>query len=227
MSDKGQQEKKMAALEAVKEIKDGMTVGLGTGSTAFFATEAIGAMVRKGLQIKAVPTSEATRQMAESLKIPLVDINTIDQIDITIDGADEFTSNLELIKGGGGALLREKIVASLTKKNIIITDASKMVEKLGKFRLPLEVIPFAVTYVLKQLEELGGTGKVRLKEGTPYLTDQGNLIVDADFGLMEDPKQLSGTLDHVTGIVEHGLFIGLAHKVIMAKEGSTFVITKQ
>ncbi|MFV0606343.1 MAG: ribose-5-phosphate isomerase RpiA [Niabella sp.] len=214
-------EKELAALAAVKFVKDGMVIGLGTGSTAYFAIKAVGAMVQNGLQIKAVPTSEATRQMAETLQIPLIDINEISAIDVTIDGADEFTENFELIKGGGGALLREKIVASLTNQQIIIADSSKKVEKLGKFKLPIEVIPFAYNYVLTQIDVFGGKGAIRMKGGERYITDQGNYIIDADFGLIDNPATLDKQLKQVTGIVEHGLFINLTHKIIMGTGGTT------
>ena len=220
---KNENDKKLAALEAVKYIKSDMVIGLGTGSTAYYAVEAIGEMVKSGLQIKAVPTSEQTKQLAKSLKIPLIDINLIDTIDITIDGADEFTQNLDLIKGGGGALLREKIVASVSKKNIIITDSSKRVNKLGKFKLPIEVIPFAINQVIGQLKSSGGSGKIRMINDSAYVTDQGNYIVDADFGLIENPKDLAEKLDRITGIVEHGLFINLADIIIMAKDNNTYI----
>src|SRR5690606_14654952 len=167
-------EKQRAALEAVKEIQNGMIVGLGTGSTAYYAIQATGELVKQGLQIQAVPTSEHTREMAASLQIPLVDINTIDHIDLTIDGADEFTPKLELIKGGGGALLREKIVASMTRRFIVITDSYNKLEKLWKFIVPIEVIRFSYNYVLRKLQKLGGQGIVRKKEDQPYQTDQGN-----------------------------------------------------
>ncbi|HMR85170.1 MAG TPA: ribose-5-phosphate isomerase RpiA [Niabella sp.] len=217
--DTSNNEKKMAALEAVKEIKEGMTIGLGTGSTAYYAIQAVGEMVKHGMKLQTVPTSEQTRQMCIELDIPMVDMNTIDSIDITIDGADEFTSNLELIKGGGGALLREKIVASITQKQIIITDSSKMVHLLGKFKVPVEVIPMAYSYALRCLQTIGGIGVVRKKDGATYITDQGNYIIDADFGLIEDPAALDQQLNNIVGVVEHGLFIGMAHKVIMSKEG--------
>ena len=221
-----QNEKKRAALEAVKEIRDGMTIGLGTGSTAYFAIEAVGEMVKQGMTLKAVPTSEQTRELSEKWGIPLVDINLIDKIDLTIDGADEFTPNLDLIKGGGGALLREKIVASLTEKQIIIADSSKKVEKLGLFKLPIEVIPFASTQVLRQLKRIGGTGYIRQKDGQNYLTDQGNCIIDADFGLIADPTRLDQQLNNIVGIVEHGLFLNLTHQIIMA-QGDELIVFKR
>lgn len=217
--DTANNEKKLAALEAVKEIKDGMTIGLGTGSTAYYAIHAVAGLIKEGMSLKTVPTSEQTKQMSLELGIPMVDINSIDSIDVTIDGADEFTQNLELIKGGGGALLREKIVASITKKQIIITDSSKMVHLLGKFKVPIEVIPMACSYVMRQLTGIGGIGLVRKKEGQDYITDQGNYIIDADFGLIENPALLDEQLNKIVGVVEHGLFIGLAHKVIMIKDG--------
>ncbi|GAB3016780.1 ribose 5-phosphate isomerase A [Niabella terrae] len=219
-------EKKMAALEAVKFIREGMTLGLGTGSTAFYAIEAVGELVKRGMQLQCVPTSEQTRVLAEQRDIPIVDINSIEAIDITIDGADEFTQGLDLIKGGGGALLREKIVASLTRELIIITDSSKLVSELGLFKVPIEVIPFAASYVMRELRKLGGIGLIRQKEQHPYLTDQGNYIIDADFGLINDPATLDHRLNELVGLVEHGLFIGLAARVIMARQDDTVVFSR-
>ncbi|ODT35086.1 MAG: ribose 5-phosphate isomerase A [Sphingobacteriales bacterium 41-5] len=218
MSAQTESEKKLAALEAVKYIRDGMTIGLGTGSTAFYAVGAIGDLVKQGMQIKAVPTSVQTKQLARSLHIPLVEINEVNEIDITIDGADEFTTNFELIKGGGGALLREKVVASLTKENITIADSSKHVQKLGKFKLPVEVIPFAMNYVISQLRGVGGEGVIRKKDNNIYMTDSKNYIIDVDFGLIGNPAKLANELDHITGIVEHGLFINRTNRIIMAEE---------
>ncbi|CAG5000541.1 Ribose-5-phosphate isomerase A [Dyadobacter sp. CECT 9275] len=208
-------EKRTAAREAVKFLKDGMIVGLGSGSSSTLAIREIGELVKNGLSIKGIPTSDKTKELAESLGIPLIDIHTVDAIDITIDGADEFTTELMLIKGGGGALLKEKIVASLSREEIIIADSSKKVAFLGKFKLPVEVIPFASAYVLGALAKLGGTGEIRKDSAGYYRTDEGNYIIDADFGLIEDPASLAGKLDHITGVVEHGLFIQLASKVIM------------
>ena len=179
-------------------------MGLGTGSTAAFAVHEIAQMVQNGLQVQAVATSEHTAALATSLGIPVIDINTVDQIDITIDGADEFTTTLQLIKGGGGALLREKIVASLSKQVVIIADSSKQVNRLGKFTLPIEIIPFASNYVLHQLKKIQGKGVIRTSAGNNFITDSGNYIMDTDFGLIEDPQQLANTLNSITGIVEHG-----------------------
>jgi len=219
-------EKKQAALEAVKEIREGMIVGLGTGSTAYYAIHAVADLVKAGMSLKTIPTSEQTRQMSEALGIPMVDINSIDHIDLTIDGADEFTQSLALIKGGGGALLREKIVASLTTHQIIVTDSSKLVQELGRFKLPVEVIPFACEYVMRELCKLGGLGVVRKQGDNDYITDQGNLIIDTDFGLINDPETLDQRLNQVVGVVEHGLFNNLAHKVIMVKNGDIITFSR-
>ncbi len=218
-----EREKQLAAKAAVKFISDNQIIGLGTGSTAIYAVKAIGEMVKNGLKILAVPTSPQTQEIAELLHIPLVDINSIDSIDITIDGADEFNEDLILVKGGGGALLREKIVASMTKEVIIIADSSKKVDTIGKFKLPIEVIPFAANYVLRQIELINGPGKIRSFSGKPFLTEQGNYIIDADFGLISDPVVLSGRLNEMEGIVEHGLFINLASKVIMGSNDSVLI----
>lgn len=216
-------EKKLAALEAVKHIHSGMIVGLGTGSTAYYAVLEISRLVSEGLHIQAVPTSEKTKALAIELHIPLIDINTIDAIDMTIDGADEFTKDRMLIKGGGGALLREKIVASLTREEIIIADSGKLVEQLGKFTVPIEVIPFACNAVLQKLKSIQGHGTIRQNGEGYFITDQGNYIIDVDFGLIDDPVKLASSLDSITGIVEHGLFIGMAKKVIMGKDNRVIV----
>ena len=215
-----EKEKQLAAKEAVKLLRDNMIVGLGTGSSAVYAIIEIGELVKKGLKIKAVPTSNRTKELAASLHIPLIDINAVTAIDITIDGADEFNSNLILIKGGGGALLREKIVASLTKEEIIITDSSKKVDLIGKFKVPIEVIPFASQYVLRQIEILNGAGQIRITGNNPFITDQGNYIIDADFGLISDPISLSQKLNEIEGLVAHGIFIGLTRKIIMGSNDS-------
>jgi ribose 5-phosphate isomerase A len=219
-------EKKLAAKEAVKLIRQGQVVGLGTGSTAYFAILEIADMVRNGLQIKAIPTSVRSRELAGKLNIPLIDIHAVDSIDITIDGADEFTRELNLIKGGGGALLREKVVAAMTREQVIIADSAKKVDKLGKFHLPVEVIPFAASYVMNRLKDLNGVGTIRQKDGSSFLTDQGNFIIDTDFGIIDEPAKLAEKLDAVVGLVEHGLFINLAHKVIMGQDNKTVIFNK-
>ncbi|RPD39889.1 ribose-5-phosphate isomerase RpiA [Chitinophaga barathri] len=203
-------EKQAAAKVAAGMIKDGQVVGLGTGSTAEFVIREI---ALRGLRITGVPTSVRTARLAVTLGIPLADINSVEAIDITIDGADEFTPELYLLKGGGGAFLREKIVAERTLREIIIADSSKLVAQLGAFRLPIEVIPFAQRYVEQQLEKLGAS--CLLREG--FVTDEGNRVLDADFGLIGDPAALALELNNITGLVAHGLFINLADTVIMGK----------
>ena len=218
-------EKKIAALAAVTLIKPNQVVGIGTGSTADFATIEIGRLVKEGLAIKGVPTSEKTKQLALSLGIPLLELETTLSIDITIDGADEFTPGLELIKGGGGALFREKIVASLTKEEIIITDTSKKVDKLGKFKVPIEVAAFALSYVSAQLKPISKSLAIRTINGDRFLTDQSNYIIDVDFGLINDPSSLSQQLNNIEGIVCHGIFTGLAKKVIMGSGDKTIIFS--
>lgn len=225
MSKDLEKEKQMAAKEAVKFLSNNKIVGLGTGSTATYVVKEIANLVRNGLVIQAVPTSDKTKELAETLNIPIADINRIDSIDITIDGADEFNSDLILIKGGGGALLKEKIVASMTKKEIIIADSSKKVDKLGKFPLPVEVIPFAASYVMRKLSQINGSGKIRIKGTSPFITDEGNYIIDTDFGVIGDPVSLSNTLNNIEGVVAHGLFIKLADKIIMGVGETNTTVT--
>jgi ribose 5-phosphate isomerase A len=216
MDNKIKHEKELAAKEAVKHIKNRQIVGLGTGSTAFFAIAEIGKMVKDGLKINAIPTSAQTEEQAQSLNIPLITIDDIDRIDVTIDGTDEFDANLDLIKGGGGALLKEKMVAKITKKQIIIADSSKQVEKLGAFKIPVEVLPFASDYACKRIEDFGGKAKIRRRDGQMFLTDERNYIIDADFGLIESPHVISNKLNNIEGVVCNGLFLDLADLVIIA-----------
>ncbi|KRT16348.1 ribose 5-phosphate isomerase [Pedobacter ginsenosidimutans] len=218
--DKTQQdaEKLAAALAAVKFVKDGDVVGLGTGSTTTFAIKELGKRVKEGLKIKAAASSIRTEELAKSLGIEILDLGFLSKIDISIDGADEFTESLDLIKGGGGALFREKIIASLSKNAIIITDASKKVKKLGAFTVPVEVIPLAYQYVFDQINELGGKGVLRSVDNKTFITDNGNLIIDADFGLIDDPEKLSTDLNQINGLLAHGLFINITSKVIMSEE---------
>jgi ribose 5-phosphate isomerase A len=210
------QEKLLAAKEAVKFIENDQIIGLGTGSTANLAIREIGKMVAEGLQIKGVATSNATEELAKSLNIPIVSMDEVDSIDLTIDGTDEFDSDLNLIKGGGGALFREKMIARLSKREIIMADSTKKVEKLGAFKIPVEIVPIALIFANKQIEKIGGTAKIREKNGEIFTTDAGNKILDADFGFIEDAKEISAKLNAIEGVVCHGLFIDLAQMVIMA-----------
>ncbi len=219
MSKNLQNEKLLAALEAVKFIKNDQIIGLGTGSTANLAIEAIGKMVAEGLKIKAVATSDATEKLARECKIPLVSMDEVDSIDLTIDGTDEFDEKLNLIKGGGGALFREKMVARLSKKEIIMADSTKKVDFLGAFRVPVEIVPIALKYAGKQIEKIGGKTTLRFKNDEVFKTEAGNHILDADFGLIKDAHEVSEKLNAIEGVVCHGLFIGLAQMVIMADGG--------
>ena len=216
-------EKQRSAEVACEYVKDGMIVGLGTGSTAEFAVKKIGELVRNGLSIRGIPTSDSTKILAESEGIPLIDFSETMFIDLTIDGADEIDANLNMIKGGGAALLREKIVASASREEIIIVSVSKLVQQLGAFPLPVEVIPFGWQVVFNQLESLQGNPELRLKQGQPSVTDQGNFIVDCHFRKIENPEQLEQNLNMIPGVVENGLFINLCTRMIMA-DGENIII---
>jgi ribose 5-phosphate isomerase A len=212
------QEKEAAARASLRFVRAGNIVGLGTGSTAAYAVRFLGQQVQAGLKIRGIPTSVQTKELATSLGIPLTTLDEFQQIDVTIDGADEFDPQLNLIKGGGGALLREKIIASASRQLVIIADSSKQVAVLGKFPLPVEVIGFAQPLVAKRIAALGATVKLRQdKNGNPFTTDEGHRILDCTFGQIPDPPALARELKAMPGVVEHGLFIDLATVVLMAK----------
>jgi ribose 5-phosphate isomerase A len=218
MANANSQEKEAAGCAAAELVRDGDIVGLGTGSTAYFAVVALGERVKAGLRIIGIPTSVQTADLALTLGIPLTTLDEHPEIDITIDGADEVDPKLNLIKGGGGALLREKVVASVTKKMVVVADSGKIVSALGKFPLPVEVISFARTVVEKKIVALGATAKLRTKsDGSPYLTDNGNQILDCSFGKIADPPALAWELNSMPGVVEHGLFIGLAKVALVGR----------
>jgi len=211
-------EKEAAAQASLKFIKDGQVVGLGTGSTAVHFIKLLGNEVQKGLRIRGIPTSDRSRELAQSLGIPLITLDDCQQIDVTVDGADEVDPQLRLIKGGGGALLREKIVASATRQMIVVADASKQVQRLGKFPLPVEVIKFAQALIAKRIADLGAQVELRRDvSGNPYLTDENNHILDCRFGEIRDPDRLTQELSGMPGVVEHGLFIGMASMVLFAR----------
>ncbi len=219
-------EKKAAAERAVDYVKDGIIVGLGSGSTVFFAIKKIGELVRAGLNIKAVSTSDATTQLAQSEGIKLISIDDAGEIDLTIDGADEADSSFNGIKGGGGALLFEKIVALSSKKNIWIVDSAKLVDWLGKFPLPVEVIPFGYKRVFKIIDEMKLNPVIRKKNDDLYFTDSGNLIFDLHIGKIDDPVKLNEELKLINGIVETGLFINIADTIIIGRSNSSEIINK-
>jgi len=219
-------EKEAAGRAAADLVRDGDVVGLGTGSTAYFAVVALGERVQSGLKIVGIPTSVATAELARQLGIPLTTLDEHPRIDITIDGADEIDPKLNLIKGGGGALLREKVVASVTRKMVVVSDSTKVVPALGKFPLPVEIIPFARTVIEKKVASLGATTKLRMKpDGKPFITDNGNQVLDCSFGRIEDPPALARELSGTPGVVEHGLFIGLA-KVALVGRGNSVAEVK-
>ena len=214
-------EKELAGRAAAKLVNDGDIVGLGTGSTAYFAILALGERVRAGLKIVGVPTSNASAELARSLGIPLSTLDQHPDLDIDIDGADEIDPQLNLIKGGGGALLREKVIAAASKKFVVVADSAKVVKHLGKFPLPVEVISFGRAVVEKKIAGLGASVKWRTRaDGSAYITDNGNPILDCRFGKIEDPAALARTLSGIPGVVEHGLFIGLASSALIGKENS-------
>lgn len=212
------QEKKLAARASLQFVRDGDVVGLGSGSTAAYAVRFLGERVRAGLKIRGISTSVQTQNLAACLGIPLTTLEEVQRIDVTIDGADEFDPELRLIKGGGGALLHEKIVASASRQVIIIADSSKQVCVLGKVPLPVEVIRFAEALVSEKISVLGATVRLRKdKAGKPFITDEGNHILDCHFGQIPDPPALAHTLSEIPGVVEHGLFINLADLVLLGK----------
>lgn len=213
-------EKEAVARASLKFIEDGQVVGLGTGSTATYFIQLLGERVKQGLKIRGVPTSVRSQKLAEQCGIPLITLDQVESIDVDVDGADEFDPQLRLLKGGGGALLREKIIASVSRKFVVVADSTKQVPVLGKFPLPVEVIAFAETLLARRITQLGA--KVVLRKGAdnvPFRTDEGHHILDCHFGQIPDPPKLARTLSDMPGVVEHGLFINMATVVLLAKGG--------
>ncbi|MBM7565553.1 ribose-5-phosphate isomerase RpiA [Paenibacillus sacheonensis] len=213
--------KQLAAEQAVTHLEHDMIVGLGTGTTAYHAIQGIAARVKEGLRIRTVASSKQSEELAQQLGIPTVPFASIDGIDLTIDGADEVDESLHLIKGGGGALLREKILASNSAKLIIIVDESKLVRKLGQFPLPVEITPFAYELTMKQVRSLGCNPVLRVAEGKTFVTDNGNFILDCAFGVIDHPAELSVKLLAIPGVAEHGLFVNMADTVIIGSSEGT------
>ena len=218
-----EEEKILAAHHSVSFIKNGMVVGLGTGSTAEHMIRRLGEEVNKGLSVIGVPSSSRTEELAGSLGIPLTTLAKAGQLDINIDGADEFDPKLRLIKGGGGALLREKIIAYNSRHNIIIADSSKQVEKLGKFKLPVETIPFATPSIVLELERMGLKPNIRIRDEGEFRTDENNCIVDIDIWEMEDLGRLNTRLLGIPGVVETGLFLEITDLLIMGREEEVII----
>jgi ribose 5-phosphate isomerase A len=230
--------KRQAAARALDEVRDGMRLGLGTGSTAKHFVDLLGEKVRAGMKIVGVPTSEATRAQAEACGIALTSLDDIDRLDLTVDGADEIDHSLNLIKGGGGALLREKIVATASDRMIVIADDSKWVEVLGRFPLPVEVIPFGLAATRRAMAEAfaqggvqgGVSGEMVLRkrpDGHVFVTDGGHWIIDAHLGRIEDAPRLAGLLGAIPGVVEHGLFTKLASVAVFASGQGIRVVERR
>jgi len=219
----GDSYKRAAAARAVEFVRSGMRLGLGTGTTAAHFVELLAERVRAGLSVLAVPTSEATRAQAARLRITLTTLDDTPELDLTVDGADEIGPDLTLIKGGGGALLREKIVAAASVRMVVIADDSKCVPVLGHFPLPVEIVPFGATVTRQQVEtaaaDVGDPGPARLRldhSGHAFVTDSGHWLLDAQLRRITDPRALASRLSAIPGVMEHGLFIGLARTAIVA-----------
>ena len=226
----GSELKRAAAAAALDYVEPGMRLGLGTGSTADEFVRLLAGKVAAGLDILGVPTSERTAELGRSLGIRLSTLDETPELDLTVDGADEIDARLQLVKGGGGALLREKIVAAASRRMVVIADASKMVDALGRFPLPIEVVPFGLEATRRAIaaaaERLGLAGEIVLRGGAdaPFRTDGGHFILDASFGRIPDAQALAQALAGIPGVVEHGLFIGLADTALVAGQDGVRVL---
>ena len=218
--------KEMVGIKAASYVTDGMTVGLGTGSTAYYMIEELGRRVKEeNLKIVGVPTSYASKKQAEALNIPVKTIDQVNYVDLTIDGADEISQDFHGIKGGGAALLFEKVVATYSKEIIWIVDESKMVDKLGRFPLPVEVIPYGQDQLFRLLQEKNYHPSFRMEsEEVLKQTDSGNSIIDLQLDCIDDPIKLANELDSLVGVVEHGLFLSMVNRVIIGKESGPEVL---
>lgn len=218
------EEKKIAGLKATEYIKDGMVLGLGTGSTAFYMIEKVGQMVKQGLKIRAVATSQKTANLAFQLGIPLISVDETDRIDLAIDGVDEIDGQFNAIKGGGGALFREKMVVSIAEKVIWILDSRKLVDSIGNFPLPVEILPFGYFHIIKQLSRLSFHPFLRMSKEAPFITDNGNYIVDLHIGKDIDIGCVSEQLKSVSGVLETGLFINRCDRMVVGTAAGVKVI---
>ncbi|WP_252502084.1 ribose-5-phosphate isomerase RpiA [Sporosarcina sp. Marseille-Q4943] len=219
--------KRAAGEKAVEYIEDGMIIGLGSGSTVFWTLKKLGLLVEQGLNVKGIPSSKRTEGWAREFHIPLTDFSKVEMLDVAIDGADEIDPNLNLIKGGGGSLVREKIVDVHSKKLIIVADESKMVSQLGKFPLPVEILSFGWELTAEKIAAIGGNPRLRMDEGKPFISNNGNYIVDCDFKKIANPEELHHQLKQMLGVVETGLFIGIADTIIIASKTDVKVIDKK
>lgn len=218
--------KQAAGERAAEYVENGMTIGLGTGSTVYWTIRRLAERVRDGLKIRAIPTSRETENLAAELGISLTSFAEVRELDLTIDGADEISPAFDLIKGGGGALLREKLVAAASRRLIIVADQSKLVSRLGSSPLPVEVAPFGWETVARRVENLGFAAQLRLNEGEPFVTDNGNYILDCVCGTIENPAKLHDDLKLLTGVVETGLFVGMASVVVVAGANGIKIIER-
>lgn len=217
-------EKQAAAEKAIEFVSNEMIIGLGSGSTSAFFTKKLGEEVKRGLKVRCVSTSNATTNLALSLNIPLLSIDEVSKIDLTVDGADEVDPAFNGIKGGGGALLFEKIIASISKKNIWVVDSSKLVKKLGKFPLPIEVVSFGYKHTTDRLKEAGFNPSIRMKEGEISFSDGNNLIIDLNLKKIDNPMELEKKIKAFNGVIETGLFINTPDKVIVSDNGNVKII---
>ena len=217
-------EKKIAGIKATEYIKDNMIIGLGTGSTAYYMLERLGELVNQGLSIKAVSTSQSTTNLANKFNIPLVSIDEVERIDLAIDGVDEIDGQFNAIKGGGGALFREKMVANIADKVIWVMDSSKVVDSIGAFPLPVEILPYGYIHILNKLKLLSLNPVLRMKDDTPFVTDNNNYIVDLHIGKAFDIKYVYEKLKYMTGVVETGLFLNTCDRIIIGTSDGVNVV---
>ena len=226
--------KRLAAARALEYVRDGMKLGLGTGTTAEAFVELLAEKVARGLKIACTATSRRTADKARALEIPIAELDAIAPLDLAVDGADEADRNLDLIKGGGGALLHEKIVEACAKRLVIIADESKLVDRLGRYPLPVEVIPFGhattaarIAAAARVLGYADLAPKLRLKDGAPFITDSGNYIYDCPFAAIRETTELASALANLAGVVEHGLFVGMASVLVIAGETGVQVVERK
>jgi ribose 5-phosphate isomerase A len=218
-------EKTLAAAKSLEFVRDGMCLGLGSGSTSAIMVQLLAERIRQGLRVRGLPSSEGTRTLAQRLGIPLLGFDEISALDLTIDGADQATPDLHLIKGGGGALLREKVVASLSRRVIIVVDSTKWTDRLGAFPLPVEVVQFAWQPIAERIGQLGASPELRMTSyGQPFVTDEGNYILDCRFGVIEDPPALADSLNAMPGVMEHGLFVNVVDTLLVGRGETVDVI---
>lgn len=221
------EQKRIAGEKAAEYIKDGMTVGLGTGSTAYYMVEAVGKLVASGVKLRAVPTSKATEAQAQRLGIPLVSIDEVESLDLAIDGVDEIDPQFNAIKGGGGALFREKVVASSAKEVIWIMDESKLVDAIGAFPLPIEILPYGYTHVLRKMEAAGLHPVLRVKDGKTFVTDNGNYIADLHIIPPMNIADVAAKLHGMVGVLETGLFLNMCKRIVIGTDSGVKVIENE